>query len=202
MVPVLEDFLVTECGDGSKVSLCTQRFSVCSRSPVSVAFCSYFLFFSKLTELVSQQRESAHQKAFLALLCYVHYSPNRYIIHLFFNYVSSPRNWNSCALLVGSQKGTTSVENSMLVLRKLKMEQLYDPNNFNSRCLSEKIKSRISKRYLGTRVHYSSQPRGGSNPNCSSVGEEITKVWHTRNGLLPSLKKEGRSGTCCTMDET
>lgn len=92
MVPVQEEFLVTECGDGSKVSLCTWRFSVCPRSPVSVAFCSYFLFFSKLTELVSQQRESAHQKAFPALLCYVHYSSNRYIIHLFFNYVSSPRN--------------------------------------------------------------------------------------------------------------
>lgn len=58
MVPVLGEFLVTECGDGSKVSLCTWRFSVCSHSSVSGAFCSYFLFFGKLRELVSQQRES------------------------------------------------------------------------------------------------------------------------------------------------
>ena len=37
------------------------------------------------------------------------------------------RNWNPCTLWVGMQNGAASVENSMEVPQKLKMELPYDP---------------------------------------------------------------------------
>ena len=66
-----------------------------------------------------------------------------------------------------------------------------------------RTESRISKRYLHTRVHRSTvhKSQKAEATQCVSLEEQIEDVVYTFKGLLFSLKREGNSDILYNVDE-
>ena len=93
--------------------------------------------------------------------------------------------WDACALLVGVEHGTATMENRMTVSQNLKMRTVIWFSNFNSRDIPKRIKNIILKIYLYTCVHI-------------SIIHNSQKVEATKMSLDEGLYKEN---IVCTYNE-
>ena len=99
---------------------------------------------------------------------------------------------NPWALLVGPYNGTAAMKNSTLVPQNIKNRSILWSSKPTSRYIPKRIASRVSKRYLHTSVHSSTQQQKWKQLKHLWTDKEIDKMWylHTMEYYSAFKKKE------------
>ena len=112
------------------------------------------------------------------------------------------RNWNLWPLLVRVLNGTVAVENSMVVLKKIKHIITIWSSNSTCGYISKRIENRDSNRYLipMCRSICNRQKMGTTQISIDGCMDKQNVVY-MYNGILFSINKEWNSDTCSNMNE-